>query len=252
MADYRRYDVEMELFKAYEYFENIDEYLDKIDEFYFNEFHKKINDFKDLKEAVNCIEAFQSKFKLDLEQILIIKILEDRMYIDRKIGLHEIVSKLDWLLPQKFLIDIKKLQGVKIEVCERNESPFSNGLHWQIIDVEPLIKQKLEENSISKNENLGESKLSNKIDWRGNQRLIPYLFRLLNKASYIDEKDIFKLTSETFTSKGKPINREHLASNYSQGDYDGKKTNELPKDAQKIKLIIEKLKEIDGIIESMT
>jgi hypothetical protein len=242
--------VAIELNKAFIYFEDIDSYLDEVEKRINPDFLKQIRQEKNVNNALKIIND-NNRFKLIAERLFFKRILLDGFYKDKLRSLLPIIDKLITRLETEFEEEVSNFMKISLpkDLVFLMES-YNNGLPWQIDEV--LIPNEESEGYSNGFKIESNNKSSNKIDWRGNQRLIPYLFRLLNKVGFIDEKDIFKLASETFTSKGKPINREHLASNYSQGDYDGKKSKELPKEAQKIKLIVDKLQEIDEILESLT
>jgi len=92
---------------------------------------------------------------------------------------------------------------------------------------------------------------TSKIDWKNNERLIPYLIHLLNEAGFLKEKNQFALIEEHFTAKGKPIKRVNLKTNYQQADYLNKKLSKTPKEIMQLNEIAEKLKKLNDILNSL-
>lgn len=88
-----------------------------------------------------------------------------------------------------------------------------------------------------------------KIDWKKDERLIPYLIHLLNENGYINEKHQFAFIEKHFIANGKPIRRENIKANYNQADYLNKHINKTPKDIIQINNIIEQLNSILNTLE---
>lgn len=82
---------------------------------------------------------------------------------------------------------------------------------------------------------------TSKIDWKKDERLIPYLIHLLNTNGYINEKNQFAFIEKHFTANGKPIKRENIKANYNQADYLNKHINKSPKEIKQINDFIEQL-----------
>ncbi|HMS29267.1 MAG TPA: hypothetical protein PKD32_05420 [Saprospiraceae bacterium] len=89
----------------------------------------------------------------------------------------------------------------------------------------------------------------NKIDWKKDERLIPYLIHLLNENGFIKEKNQFAFIEKHFTANGKPIKRENIKANYNQADYLNKPINKSPKEIKQINDFIEQLNSILNALE---
>jgi hypothetical protein len=249
MGYYRN--VLVELHKAYPYFEDVESYLQKVADIISSDFLDQLGEYSNIKDAKKSIFEKQSKFDNEIEKLFFIRILIDNIvnFIPNEVkpNYHYILSQLETEFNQNIsdFIQIREIDG-KDKLIET----FSNGLIWEIEKVLTPVKISEEHFNDFKIKNYNSN--TNKIDWRGHQRLLPYLFKLLHTYKFIDEKDIFKLITDNFTSKGKPIDRVSLTSNYSQADYEGKFNKDKPKDILKMDLIAEKLKEIEKILDSMT
>ena len=90
---------------------------------------------------------------------------------------------------------------------------------------------------------------NSKIDWKKDERLIPYLIHLLNEAGFIDERNQFAFISKFFTVNGKVISRKSLKSNYSQADYLNRNHKKIPIELKQINEIINKLNEVLSLME---
>lgn len=88
-----------------------------------------------------------------------------------------------------------------------------------------------------------------KIDWKKDERLIPYLIHLLNENGFLSEKNQFSFIEKHFTANGKPIKRENIKANYNQADYLGMKPSKYPKEIKQINDIMEQLKIILDALE---
>lgn len=90
---------------------------------------------------------------------------------------------------------------------------------------------------------------TNKIDWKKDERLIPYLIHLLNENGFIKEKNQFAFIEKHFTANGKPIKRENIKTNYNQADYLNKPINKSPKEIKQMNDFIEQLNSILNSLE---
>lgn len=90
---------------------------------------------------------------------------------------------------------------------------------------------------------------TSKIDWKKDERLIPYLIHLLNENGFIKEKNQFAFIEKHFTVNSKPIKRENIKANYNQADYLNKSINKSPKEIKQINDFIEQLNSILNALE---
>ncbi len=88
-----------------------------------------------------------------------------------------------------------------------------------------------------------------KIDWKKEERLIPFLIHLLNEKGFLNEKNQFAFIEKHFTVNGKPVKRESIKANYNLADYLNKPHKKTPKEIKELTDIVERLNDILNTIE---
>lgn len=119
------------------------------------------------------------------------------------------------------------------------------------IEIEAIERTNKLKNPHLTNTTSGEKQVLDKIDWKTNERLIPYLFKLLNDAGFINVNHPFATIAKHFTVNGKTIKRVNLKSNYNESDIENIAPSKIPIDAKKILEIKTKLKELNQILISL-
>ncbi len=153
-------------------------------------------------------------------------------------------------LPERLLFLQKRLKEYKQH----------NAGNWAVVDWDSTDKKYEAEIQFvqdclkiepKQSQNLSDCEGISKIDWQSDERLIPYLIYLLNEAGFLKERNQFAFIEKHFTAKGKPIKRKNLKANYQQADYLNKKLSKTPKEIKQLNEAVEKLKEMQAILDSL-
>jgi hypothetical protein len=240
--------VSIELNKAYVYFEDIDNYIDKVETILNSGLLTQVKKEKNVNNALKIINEQKNSFNLKAERLFFVRILLDGLYHDKLRKLLPIIDKLISRLETEFEEDITELMVISLpkHLAFPFES-YNNGLPWQIEEVLKPNKESEGNSNEFKNEN--NNKSSNKIDWKKNQRTIAYLIHQLNQYGFINEKTVYSLITNLFTVNGNEINRKYLVSNYKQADYDELKQHNRPPELKEIDTIIDRLIEFEKALE---
>jgi hypothetical protein len=240
--------VSIELNKAYVYFEDIDNYIDKVETILYSGLLSQVKKEKNVNNALKIINEQKNSFNLEAERLFFIRILIDGFYQDKLRNLLPIIDKLISRLETEFEENIAELMVISLpkHLTFPSES-YNNGLPWQIEEV--LKPNKDSEGYSNEFKIESNNKSSNKIDWKKTQRTIVYLFYQLNQYGFIDEKQVYSLITKLFTSKGKEISRKQLFNNFNQADYLGLNKDELPPELKDIDSIIDRLIEFEKALK---
>jgi len=144
----------------------------------------------------------------------------------------------------------RELHSTKLDLKESIENGTGNLSRLRQHKVN-TIKLYMDNNNIKiqgESEQLKPVDSFNKIDWKKDERLIPFLIHLLNESGYISEKNQFSFIEKHFTVKGKNIKRGNIKANYQQADYLNKPINKSPKEIKELSSILDKLNSILDII----
>lgn len=151
----------------------------------------------------------------------------------------------------KYLVEIKteykiNKNGWEFEIG----TPFDKKCEHKIKALEKLSHLEATQSNLVQNSAVNTQPESiQKIDWKKEERLIPFLIHLLNEKGFLNEKNQFAFIEKHFTVNGKPVKRESIKANYNLADYLNKPHKKTPKEIKELTDIVERLNDILNTIE---
>lgn len=183
------------------------------------------------------VKILEDKNRFPFESSMLIKSIKE---IDLNMS-YELIDRNSFFAKDKELQkdSIIMIFGFAKTKREKIEEFFQENYSKELIEIaSDYIPQKLDSlkgTEINKNGSI------DKIDWKKDERLIPYLIHLLNLNGFLSVKNQFAFIEKYFTVNGKQIKRTNLKSNYNQADYYNKKLDLTPVEIKQLNEIINQL-----------